>query len=261
MVAILSKQREAILEAVQGMYSDVAAQPGKSFHFPTGRDACLFVGYPQNVLEAIPAGAIESFAGVGYPFAAGVIGPGDVVLDVGSGAGTDALIAHGLVGGAGKVYGLDMTAAMLRKLEWNVSASGAHNVEPLEGNAEQIPLPDHSVDAVTSNGVINLVPDKPSAVGEIFRVLRPGGRLQIADIVLRRSASDACRNEPELWAECIVGATPEDTYLDLFRSAGFAGIEVLSRQDYFARSTSAETRKLAASLGGHSLVMRAVKAA
>lgn len=261
MVVILSKQREAILEAVRAMYTEVASHPEREFHFPTGRDACLFVGYPEDALEGVPARALESFAGVGFPFAADVIRPGDVVLDIGSGAGTDVLIAGGLVGEAGRVFGLDMTRAMLEKLERNAATAGLRNVEPVEGHAEEIPLPDGSVDVVTSNGVLNLVPDKPRAVGEIFRVLRPGGRVQVADIVLRNPASEACRTRPELWAECIVGATLEDAYLEMFRSAGFSAVEVLERRDYFSGSASPATRKLAASLGGSAIVMRAVKPA
>lgn len=261
MVAILSRQREAILEAVQAMYTDVASHPEKVFHFPTGRDACLFVGYPEDPLDGIPPGALESFAGVGFPFAADVIRPGDVVLDIGSGAGTDVLIASGLVGDAGRVIGLDMTRAMLRKLERNATATGARNVEPVGGNAEEIPLPDESVDVVTSNGVLNLVPDKPRAVREVFRVLRPGGCVQVADIVLRNPSSEACREHPELWAECVVGATVEDAYLEMFRSAGFSDVEVLDSHDYFSGSASRETRRLAASLGGHAIVMRAEKPA
>jgi ubiquinone/menaquinone biosynthesis C-methylase UbiE len=259
MVAILSRQREAILEAVQAMYTDVASHPEKTFHFPTGREACLFVGYPEEVLEGIPSSAVESFAGVGFPFSAGVIRSGDVVLDIGSGSGTDVLIASRAVGQMGRVIGLDMTGTMLRKLEHNATASGADNVEPLEGNAEEIPLPDESVDVVTSNGVLNLVPNKPRAMAEIFRVLRPGGRVQVADIVLRNPASEECRKHPELWAECVVGATLEDVYLELFRSAGFTGVEVLRSHDYFSGSASPETRKLATSLGGHAIVMHARK--
>jgi arsenite methyltransferase len=259
MVAILSKQRDAILGAVQAMYTDVASRPETTFHFPTGRDACLFVGYPERVLKGIPSGALESFAGVGFPFAADRIRAGDVVLDVGSGSGTDVLIASGLVGDAGRVFALDMTRSMLRKLERNIAAKGVRNVEPLEANAERIPLPDTAVDVVTSNGVLNLVPDKPRAVGEIHRVLRPGGRVQVADIVLRNPASEACRERPELWAECVVGATVEDAYLELFRAAGFEDVEVIDSHDYFSGTASAETRKLATSLGGHAIVMRARK--
>lgn len=261
MVAILSNQREAILEAVQRMYTDVASHPTRGFHFPTGRPACKFVGYPDEQLDSIPPTALESFAGVGYPFAADVIRENDVVLDVGSGSGTDVLIASTLVGPGGRVIGLDMTQAMLAKLARNVSVMGASNVEWLEGNAEEIPLPDESVDVVTSNGVLNLVPDKPRAIAEIFRVLRPGGRVQIADIVLGQPISEKSRTNPQLWAECIVGATLEDAYLEMFRSAGFIEVEPLSRLDYFAGSTSPETRKVAASFNAHAVVLRAVKPA
>lgn len=261
MVAILSLQRDAILEAVRVMYTDVASHPEKGFHFPTGRAACVFVGYPENLLDRIPAGALESFAGVGFPFAADVIRRGDVVVDVGSGSGTDVLVASHLTGPGGRVIGLDMTQAMLARLERNVEIARASNVEWIQGNAEEIPLPDGAVDVVTSNGVLNLVPDKPRAIREIFRVLRPGGRVQIADIVLRDPASDACRSHPELWAECVVGATVESAYLEMFLAAGFPAVSVLSRFDYFAGSSSPETRSVAYSLGGHAIVMRAARPA
>lgn len=259
MVGILSNQREAILEAVEAMYTDVASHPEKVFHFPTGRDACLFVGYPEEVLVGVPSTAVESFAGVGYPFSAGVIRADDVVLDVGAGSGTDALIASTIVGPGGMVVGLDMTPPMLRKLERNAAMMGARNVDAVDGNAESIPLEEESVDVVTSNGVLNLVPNKPQAVHEIFRVLRPSGRVQISDIVLRNPPAEACRTRPELWAECVVGAVVEDAYLEMFRAAGFTDVEVVSQQDYFAGSASRATRELATSLGGHAIVMRARK--
>jgi arsenite methyltransferase len=259
MVAILSNQRDVILDAVRGMYTAVAIAPERGFHFPTGRPACEFVGYPAELLDAVPVTALESFAGVGYPFAANVVRPGDVVLDIGSGSGTDVLIASRLVGPAGKVYALDMTEAMRRKLRANVDLAGATNVEILDGEAEAIPLPDTSVTVVTSNGVLNLIPDKPTSVAEIYRVLRPGGRVQIADIVLATMPSEACRSHPELWAECVVGATTESNFLELFRAAGFASVDLLRRLDYFAGSPSAETRKVAASFGAQAVVVRAIK--
>ena len=258
MVAIVSDKREFIFKAVSDMYTDVATQPGKTFHFPTGRLACLFVGYPAGQLDQIPATAAESFAGVGYPFAAGVIREGDVVLDVGSGSGTDALIASTLAGPRGRVYGLDMTQAMLEKLRRNIAAMGAQNVVPLEGNAEEIPLGDACVDVVTSNGVLNLVPDKPRAFAEIARVLKPGGRLQIADIALAKPVSDKSRSDPKLWAECVVGAVVEDDYVDRLRAAGL-NVEIIHRFDYFAGSVSADTRRAAHGLGAHTIVMRGRK--
>lgn len=255
MVAIVSDKREFIFRAVAEMYTDVARHPLKGFHFPTGRLACLFVGYPAAQLDRLPATAVESFAGVGYPFAVGAIREGDTVLDIGSGSGTDSLIASLLAGPAGKVYGLDLTEAMLDKFRANVAAMGALNVLPIAGNAEAIPLPDASIDVVTSNGVLNLVPDKPRAFREIARVLKPGGRVQISDISLARPVTEKARLDPKLWAECVVGAVMEDAYLELLRAAGLdAGI--VSHLDYFAGSASADTRRAAQGLGAHSIVIR-----
>lgn len=259
MVAIFSDKKEFIFKAVSDMYTDVATYPGKVFHFPTGRLACLFVGYPAAQLDAVPPAATESFAGVGYPFAANVVREGDAVLDVGSGSGTDALIASTLVTSRGRVYALDMTPAMLDKLRRNAAAMGCANVHPLEGNAEEIPLPDASVDVVTSNGVLNLVPDKPRAFAEIARVLKPGGRLQIADICLSKPVSEKSRADPKLWAECVVGAVIEDDYLAMLCAAGIPS-EVIDRLDYFAGSISADTRRVAHGLGAHAAILRGAHA-
>jgi SAM-dependent methyltransferase len=152
-----------------------------------------------------------------------------------------------------------MTEAMRQKLRQNVALAGAANVEVLAGNAEKIPLPDSSVDVVTTNGVLNLVPDKARAIREIGRVLRLGGRLQLADIVVETLPSEACRSHPELWAECVVGATRADSYFVAFTEAGLVNMEELNRLDYFAGSSSAETRKVAGSFGAHSIVLRGRK--
>ncbi|MBW3553138.1 MAG: methyltransferase domain-containing protein [Gemmatimonadetes bacterium] len=261
MVVITSNQRDVILDAVRAMYTAVADSPEREYHFPTGRRACEYVGYPGEALDRLPAAALESFAGVGYPFAAEVIGAGDVVLDIGSGSGTDVLLSALLVGPEGRAIGLDMTPAMRRKAAANARLMNLDNVELIDGDAEDIPLPDSSIDVVTSNGVINLVPDKPAAVREMSRVLRPGGRVQIADIVVRNLPSEECRSSPELWAECIVGATTESDYLDAFRAAGFEDVERLSTLDYFAASGSESTRRTAGGFGAHTIVMRARKPA
>lgn len=257
MVVITSDQRSVIFDAVRAMYTAVAEQPQAEYHFPTGRRACEYVGYSAAVLDRLPTTAVESFAGVGNPFAADVIRPGDIVLDIGSGSGTDLLIAALQTGPRGRAIGLDMTEAMRRKAASNAQAAGLDNVETVDGNAEAIPLPDESVDVVTSNGVINLVPDKSAAVEEIFRVLRPGGRVQIADIVVRDVPSAECRSNPQLWAECIVGATTAASYFDAFRSAGFEDVEQISRLDYFAASASESTRRTAGGFGACSIVLRA----
>ena len=242
MVAFL-QQKDSIFEAVSAMHSEVANLPDKVFHFPTGRAACLFVGYPVEQLDAIHESAVEAFAGVGYPFAAGAIRESQSVLDVGSGSGTDVLIAARLVGPSGKVWGLDMTPAMLKKARANAAIMGVTHVEFVEGNAEQIPLPDESVDLVTSNGVLNLVPDKPRAFAEIFRVLRSGGHVQISDIVLGKPISEQSRANPKLWAECIVGAVLQDEYLALLGRACFEDLEQLGQLNYSSKSSEPETRE------------------
>ena len=259
MVVINAYQRDIIFDAVQAMYTSVARNPGKGYHFPTGRPATEFVGYPADLLDRLPASAVESFAGVGYPYAAEVISAGDTVLDIGSGSGTDLLLAALAVGPGGRAIGLDMTEAMREKAVGNAHSADMSNVEVLSGNAEHLPLPDHSVDVVTSNGVINLVPDKWAVISEIHRVLRPGGRVQIADIVVEDLPSEACRAQPQLWAECIVGATTLTDYLHMFTDVGFEQVEHLSDLDYFAASSSESTRTTADGFGAHSMVMRARK--
>lgn len=259
MVAFVGDKKESIFKAVSEMYTDVASYPHRQFHFPTGRQACLFVGYPRAQLDVIPVTAVESFAGVGYPFAVGAIHSGDRALEIGSGSGTDVLIASTLVGPGGKVYGLDMTDAMLAKARANAGKMGASHVEFLKGNAEAIPLPDASVDSVTSNGVLNLVPDKPRTFSEIFRVLRPGGRIQIADIVLGKPIKADSRNNPQLWAECIVGAVMEEDYLALFHATGFKNAKVIGELDYFSKSPDADTRVVASKYGAKTVVIEGSK--
>ena len=256
MVAVLGYSKDQILDAVKDMYAAVATAPDGPFHFPVGSEAARLVGYPDDVLADLPEAALESFAGVGYPFRADCIEPGDEVLDLGSGAGTDVLVASRIVGGDGRVRALDMTPSMTAKLRRLVTAHAIGNVEVLDGTAEAIPLADASVDVITSNGVLNLVPDKRKAVAEMFRVLRPGGRVQLADIVIGRPVTPDCRDDPRMWAECVVGATIYDDYLRLFADAGFTEIEVLREFDYFAHSPSLETRRIAAGFDARAVELR-----
>lgn len=251
--------RDRILSAVQEMYTEVATCPSRGFHFPTGRLACVAVGYPEKVLAAIPPTATESFAGVGYPFREAVIQKGDTVLDIGSGSGTDLFVAAMRTGSEGIVYGLDMTEAMIGKARTNIAEAGISNITILEGNAEAIPMAASSVDVVTSNGVLNLLPDKPLAFSEIFRVLKPGGRIQISDIVLSRDLSEKSRLNPQLWAECIVGAVPEESYLRLIRDAGFSDIRIVHRLDYFEHSSNEGTKNVARQYGATSITLTAHK--
>jgi SAM-dependent methyltransferase len=261
MVAIAKFEREHIFNAVKLMYTTVANKPEKGFHFPSGRTACAFVGYPREQLDKITPTALESFAGVGYPFFADVIKMGHSVLDIGAGAGTDILLSALLVGKEGKAYGLDITQAMHEKLKLNLEKMGLDNVFPLKGNAEDIPMEDNSVDIVTSNGVLNLVPDKARAIAEIFRILKPGGRVQISDIVIKKNVDelDKSKANPQLWAECIVGAMNEGHYLSLFRTSGFKDVSVIDHLDYFAGSNSAPTRDVANYFGAESITFMGTK--
>src|SRR5262245_59220041 len=259
MVYIASLNKDLIFSAVRAMYTDVALHPERVYHFPTGKSACVIVGYPEHQLAELPPAAIEPFAGVAYPVVANVIRAGDTVLDIGSGSGTDLQLAARIVGDRGRAIGLDMTAAMIEKLTACIAAAGVSNVQLLEGNAENIPLPDASVDVITSNGVLNLVPDKHAAFAGMYRVLKPGGRVQIGEIALDKPLSGDFASNPKLLAECIVGATLEDEYLAMLQQAGFTHIEILGRLDYFSASVSAATRSIAQSFQACSLVIRAAK--
>lgn len=253
MVAILGYSREQIVAAVQDMYTAVARTPGDHFHFPVGRPAARLLGYPVARLDRLPEAVRASFAGVGHPFSADAIGTGDTVLDIGAGAGNDSLIAADLVGPGGHVMALDLTAAMTRKLQDAATQAGADNVDVIQGSAECLPLASESVDVITSNGALNLVPDKRAAVREMFRVLRPGGRLQIADIVIDRPVTVDCHTDPRLWVECVVGATVDEDFMHLFRDVGFEDVEIVRTLDYFSHSPSSQTREIAASFGARSI--------
>lgn len=185
---------------VQKVYSDVAHDPKKGYHFHTGREyAEKMLGYPIEWLDAVPPEVLASFAGVGCPLSLGPVRAGETVLDVGSGAGIDSFIAASLVEPTGRVIGLDMTEAMLAKaIRWREEWAIPH-LDFRRGLAEEIPLPDDSVDVVVSNGVINLTPDKGRVFRDIHRVLRPGGRLQIADIVVQKDIPAEAREQVDIW--------------------------------------------------------------
>ena len=185
--------------AIQAEYAEVALKPSNGFHFHTGRALAALLGYDPAEIRLLPDDAVESFAGVGNPFVWGRLRPGEVVVDVGSGAGLDAIIAARQVGARGRVVGVDMTPAMVAKAVANAAAVGAANVEFREGVAEALPVPDASADAVLSNGVINLCHDKDSVFRELRRVLKPGGRLQLADIVVERPVPKEAKEDVDLW--------------------------------------------------------------
>ena len=196
---------------VNDMYRQVAEQPDGAYHFEIGRSLAERLGYPTDLLDQIPAGAVESFAGVGYFLDLADLHPGDRVLDLGSGSGMDAFAAAHLVGATGSVIGVDFTPEQLAKARHLAAHAGLTHAEFLEGRIEQLPVPDASIDCVISNGVINLSPDKARVFAEAARVLRPGGRLAIADIVTERALTDAIVSNTDLWASCIGGAAQEDT--------------------------------------------------
>jgi arsenite methyltransferase len=184
---------------IKKTYAQVSTEQDTEFIFPTGRGWALDLGYPADLLERVPEASAGSFAGVANPFSLGALQPGERVLDLGSGAGTDSLIAAQMVGAEGRVVGLDMTPEMVATARASARELGADNVTFQEGEAERLPFPDSSFDVVISNGVIDLIPDKDAVFAELRRVLEPGGRLQIADVTIQRPVSDEGRRNIDLW--------------------------------------------------------------
>jgi arsenite methyltransferase len=190
---------DVLREEIRRTYTDVSTAPEREFIFPTGRAWARELGYPEPELARVPEATVESFAGVANHWVLGRVEPGAVVLDLGCGAGTDLLIAAQMTGRTGRVIGVDMTASMLDRAGESADAMGLENVELHETLIESLPLADASVDVVISNGVIDLVPDKDAVLDEIDRVLRPGGRLQLADVVIHREVSEDARKRIDLW--------------------------------------------------------------
>jgi SAM-dependent methyltransferase len=190
---------ELLRSEIEKTYTDVSTDPAKDFIFPTGRAWAEELGYPQPELSRVPQATVESFAGVANPFALGRLEEGAGVLDLGCGAGTDLLIAAQMVGPEGSVTGVDMTPSMLDRARASAAEMGIANLELHQSLIESLPLEDASVDMVISNGVIDLVPDKDAVFAEIDRVLRPGGRLQMADVVIHTEVSEDARDRIDLW--------------------------------------------------------------
>jgi arsenite methyltransferase len=190
---------EALVCAVQAKYSEVATAPERGFHFHTGRPLAMMLAYPDAWLDAVPKAVLDRFAGVGNLFALGPLPLDATVLDVGSGAGFDAQLAAHQVGADGRVIGVDMTPAMLAVARHAAAEAGLSNLEFREGRAEQLPLPAASVDVVISNGVINLCPDKAAVYRELYRVLKPGGLVQLADVMVQLPVPEEARAEIDLW--------------------------------------------------------------
>ena len=190
---------EMLRQEIRKTYTDVSTTPAQDFIFPTGRAWAQALGYPEPELSRVSDATAESFAGVANHWLLGRIDPGSVVLDLGCGAGTDLLIAAQMTGPEGRVIGVDMTASMLDRARAGADEMGLSNLELHEALIESVPVADASVDVVISNGVIDLVPDKDSVFDEIDRILRPGGRLQLADVIIHREVSEDARKRIDLW--------------------------------------------------------------
>ncbi len=195
------KTLEAIQDGIRRRYADVSTSATGKFPYPTGREGALFLAYDRVVIDALPEAVLVSFCGVGNPFALGPIEPGEAVLDVGCGAGFDMIVASRHVGETGRVCGIDLTPEMAAEARRNLRLAGVMNAEVRAGGAEAIPYDDASFDLVLSNGVLNLSPRKEASFQEVLRVLKPGGRLQFADIVLQEGAEQAAACSIDAWSD------------------------------------------------------------
>jgi SAM-dependent methyltransferase len=216
---------------VKDMYRNVAEEPRGDYHFELGRSLAERLGYPADVLDRIPPGAVESFAGVGYFFDLADLREGEQVIDLGSGSGADVYYAATQVGVGGRVVGVDFTQAQLEKARRLGEEGGFDGVEFREGRIESLPAEDESFDCVISNGVINLAPDKRRVFAESARVLKPGGRLAIADIVSEQQMKESIVCDADLWASCIGGAAQQDAYREAIEGAGLR-IEEIRENPY-----------------------------
>jgi arsenite methyltransferase len=241
---------------VKDMYRHVAEQPEGKYHFELGRPLAERLGYPAGALDRVPDGACESFAGVGYFFDLAELGEGERVIDLGSGSGMDAFFAAEQVGLSGAVVGVDFTAEQLEKARRIAKELGYSQVEFREGRIEQLPAEADSFDCVISNGVINLAPEKATVFAEVARVLRPGGRLAIADIVSEQQMKESIVCDADLWASCIGGAAQRDAYREAIESAGLR-IEQIRDNPY--EFISERARNASAKYGVKSVSLLAVK--
>ncbi len=199
-IGVAAVDRDELRRRVSEKYRDVAASPELGFHFHTGAPLARMLAYPDAVVATLPPGTVASFAGTGNPFLFGDLLPGETVVDVGCGAGFDSLIAAQQVGAGGRVIAVDMTQEMRAKAAAGAGQLGLAHVEVREGFAESLPIADGTADVVISNGVINLCPDKPAIFREMYRVLKPGGRLQVGDIVVHREVPQEAKDDIELWS-------------------------------------------------------------
>lgn len=226
-------------EKVRNIYDQVALKPGGDYHFETGMPLALRLGYPAAQLDLIPEGATESFAGVGYHFGLAGLREGETVVDLGSGSGMDSFLAALQVGRGGKVIGVDMTERQLEKADQLRKAAGFEQLEFRRGYIEEIPVESSEADVVISNGVINLSPRKQSVFEEAVRILKPGGRLALSDIVTEVELTADITCNSSLWAACIGGAAQRDSYRALIERAGLEILEIIENPQYQFLSSSA----------------------
>jgi SAM-dependent methyltransferase len=224
---------EQLRTSIREEYSAVANDPQRGFHFHTGRKLAKILGYRDEWIEALPIGAVESMAGTGNPFSLGELKPGENVVDCGSGAGTDSLIAARTVAPTGHVIGVDMTPDMLDKARRSAAETGLTNVEFRDGYLEALPVPDDWADVIISNGVLNLVPNKDAALAEMYRVLKPGGRLQLADIAMQKPVPEDAQSDVTLWTGCIAGGLLKAILAQKVSDAGFKDVAVIWGEDVF----------------------------
>jgi len=199
-IGVAHVDRDVLRRAIADKYRDVATDPELGFHFHTGRPLAIMLGYPAALVDQLPAANVASFAGTGNPFLFGDLRPGERVVDVGCGAGFDTLIAARQVGPSGQVIAIDMTAEMRTKTEAGARELGLMQVQVREGFAEALPVDDGSADVVISNGVVNLCPDKRAVFAEMLRVLTPGGRIQIGDILVHKEVPQDSKDDIALWS-------------------------------------------------------------
>ncbi|MCL4242543.1 MAG: methyltransferase domain-containing protein [Dehalococcoidia bacterium] len=199
-LGVAAVDREELRARISDKYRDVALNPELGFHFHTGAPLAAMLGYPGEVVAALPPGTVDSFAGTGNPFLFGDLHPGEVVVDIGCGAGFDTLIAASHVGPGGRVLAVDMTPEMRAKAAEGAHRLGHAHVEVLDGYAENLPVADGAADVVISNGVINLCPDKQAVFREMYRVLKPGGRIQVGDILVHKEVPQEAKDDIELWS-------------------------------------------------------------
>lgn len=241
---------------VRVMYRHVAEEPAGSYHFELGRPLAERLGYPMDVIDGVPAGATESFAGVGYFFDLADLHRGESVLDLGSGSGMDAFFAADRVGQGGRVLGIDFTPEQLGKSRGLAAGAGLQQVEFREGRIDAPPVEDEAFDCVISNGVINLAPEKDRVFSEAARVLRHGGRLAIADIVSEQPLKQSIVCDADLWASCIGGAAQQDAYCEAIEAAGLR-IETIRENPY--EFISEQARNASVKYGVKSVSVLAVK--